>query len=97
MASDGGNMAGQDPQPIQPRDGGNAPVPANSSYRPIHRTDQIRNAIALILVVALAGVVFFGMFNDQPPDYIAQASSPLAGLAGIAIGWLFGGRGGGEN
>jgi hypothetical protein len=55
------------------------------------RMDSSRLAVAASLIVALFGIVVAGLMNHLGVDGISQAATPISGLAGIAIGWIFSG------
>jgi hypothetical protein len=57
-----------------------------------HRLETLRHWVAITLVILLFLVVIGGlvMTGGLHADVITQAAAPIAGLAGIAVGWLFG-------
>jgi len=54
--------------------------------------DVLRHLIALVLVLALFGIVTYQALSQGDLANVAQATAPVSGLAGIAVGWLFGAR-----
>lgn len=56
------------------------------------RMDLLRHLIALVLVLALFGIVTYQALNQGDLQNVAEATAPVSGLAGIAVGWLFGAR-----
>jgi hypothetical protein len=57
-----------------------------------HKLERWRHYVAITLVILLFLVVIGGLLlrKGQHADVITQAAAPIAGLAGIAVGWLFG-------
>lgn len=55
-----------------------------------HKLERWRHYVAMTLVILLFLVVIFALFFAKDAAVIAQAAAPIAGLAGIAVGWLFG-------
>jgi hypothetical protein len=55
-----------------------------------HKLETWRHVVAITLVMLLFLVIIIGMFVGKEAAIITQAAAPLAGLAGIAVGWLFG-------
>ena len=51
---------------------------------------RMRMTLAIILVVGLFGVVAIGVFNEQAATELSPLVAPLAGLAGLAVGYFFG-------
>ena len=56
------------------------------------RRDQGRFIVATLLIAALALVIALGLLHGADGDAVSQFASPISGLAGIAVGWIFGGR-----
>ena len=54
-----------------------------------HRLESMRLFIAFLLVAVLFGILVIGLFRDIPGQDINQFATPISGLAGIAVGWLF--------
>ena len=58
-----------------------------------HKMEAWRLAIASALVAVLFGVLVIGLFRDVSGQDINQFATPISGLAGIALGWIFAQRG----
>jgi hypothetical protein len=56
------------------------------------RVDLLILSVAFLLVAALFLVIFVGIFRHMTGEAVAQAATPIAGLAGIAVGYLFSDR-----
>jgi hypothetical protein len=56
------------------------------------RIDNVRHTVAILLITSLFAIIAIGAIAGTPSDSIAQLAAPISGLAGIAVGWLFGGR-----
>ncbi|WP_435207672.1 hypothetical protein [Micromonospora sp. bgisy143] len=64
----------------------------NRAFLHRSRLETMRFGVAILLIVALFGVIIAGVLRDAEGDSVAQFAAPVSGLAGIAIGWLFSGR-----
>jgi hypothetical protein len=67
-------------------------APADTTTRHAQRVDILTLAVAFLLVAALFLVIFLGIFRNMSGEAVAQAAAPIAGLAGIAVGFLFSDR-----
>jgi hypothetical protein len=52
--------------------------------------EVMRTVLAAILVIGLIGIIAFGVSNHTDPKDLSLLLSPLAGLAGLALGYFFG-------
>jgi hypothetical protein len=55
---------------------------------PVKR-ELVRHIIVIILVLVLGTIVIVGMIGHYDAGYVAQIASPISGVVGVAIGWLF--------
>jgi len=55
------------------------------------RMDRLRHYVAIALILVLFAVINSAVLVGVSGQDVAQFAAPISGLAGIAIGWLFGG------
>jgi hypothetical protein len=65
---------------------------AEMAYYEKRRLDMLQGGIAIFLLVALVTVLVMSILRGSSSESVGQWTSPISGLAGIAIGYLFSSR-----
>ena len=58
---------------------------------PLLDPDLQRFWLAMALIIGVLAITLIGLLRDETTESIAQLLAPVIGLAGTAVGYLFGG------